>query len=155
MNDPAAHNQSLVKIWCKTITNVVSISSVVGQVVGDRLVSMPPEGLESSKSKVSGGKKRLLGVYLVTSFQDTTTFALLLGAHSLAWDNVSHRRLTCFCCLSALVLETVKSVSHSTNAGSRDISTLQLPEEAHILWLSNRKLTCCAVWVWLSLNSGV
>ncbi|MEJ1274584.1 hypothetical protein NN561_005470 [Cricetulus griseus] len=29
MNDPAAHNQSLVKIWCKTITNVTQMNVTV------------------------------------------------------------------------------------------------------------------------------
>ncbi|CAO2639923.1 Sodium-dependent phosphate transport protein 2B [Lemmus lemmus] len=31
MNDPAAQNKSLIKIWCKTITNVVSVSGQVAE----------------------------------------------------------------------------------------------------------------------------
>lgn len=34
MSDPAAQNKSLIKIWCKTVTNVVSVRNV-GQAAGD------------------------------------------------------------------------------------------------------------------------
>lgn len=49
MNDAAAQNKSLVKIWCKTLTNVVSVRNIA-----DGLILVSEKCFQGGKANVGG-----------------------------------------------------------------------------------------------------
>lgn len=144
MNDPTAQNKSLVKIWCKTITNVVSVGKVAGRMsrcVTKRVEKQQIKSLQGRREQGSVDEAAGSQIWPLP-FRETATFASLWDAASLAWCNACghHRsRPPCLCCLFAPVLETQMQA-----AGASHFPDYLLPEEAHIR-VSHQKLSQPAV----------